>query len=125
LFQTLKGTLLWNAVIERYINGALLGGSSAGAMIMGTSILACMCNAEYKDEKASWEKAFGLVDYSIYPHFDRFKKHKGLMRTFDQKYQRTLQSAWMGLDENTAILFRNDKELVLGKGKVEFHSVTN
>jgi len=36
-----------------------------------------------------------------------------------------VHSSWMGIDENTAIIYSNDKSLVLGMGGVEIHNQTD
>lgn len=38
LLESLRGSLLWDKVMEKYNKGALLSGSSAGAMVMGKYI---------------------------------------------------------------------------------------
>jgi cyanophycinase len=122
LLKTLEGTLLWNKVIEQYKKEVLLAGSSAGAMIMGTYMLAHPFKSILISGNTSWKKAFGLINYRIFPHFDRFKNHKFLMQRLVKQNKENNQSSWLGIDENTAILFNDEQELILGKGSVEIQA---
>jgi len=119
LIETLRGSLLWDKVIEKYNSGALLSGSSAGAMIMGKYILSPSLKTIFGKDKVMWQQAFDLVDYTIIPHFDHFKRQSGFINKLVGRSLKKIKSDWMGIEENTAILF-NDKT-VYGLGTVEVH----
>jgi cyanophycinase len=119
LLETLSDTLLWEMVLKKYQQGTLLSGSSAGAMVIGKYILTPSFRNMFAKNKTMWHKAFGLVDYTIIPHFDHFKRQPGFINKIMDKSLEKVKSSWMGIDENTVILF-NDKS-VYGLGTVEIH----
>jgi cyanophycinase len=119
LLETLKDTLLWEVVLKKYNQGTLLSGSSAGAMVMGKYVLSPSIRTMFAKNKTMWQPAFGLVDYTIIPHFDHFKKQPGFINKVMNKSLAHIRSSWMGIDENTAILL-SDKS-VHGLGTVEVH----
>ena len=125
LLEVLKGSELWKIVLKRLEAGALLLGSSAGAMVMGKYLLSPSFNPTDERSGRIWQNAFGLVDYSIIPHFDHFKKHKGFMRNVLRMSLSRVRSSWMGIDENTAIIFSNLEPIVRGLGGVEIHNSTD
>jgi len=124
LLETLEDTKLWEMVLERIEAGALLSGSSAGAMVMGKFVLAPSFRAMFSHDKAIWQDAFGLVDYTVFPHFDHFKKYQGFMQKIIEKSPDKVRNSWMGIDENTAIIFSSDEQIVRGLGDIEIHEGT-
>ncbi len=124
LLATLRNSKLWKIVLKRLDDGALLAGSSAGAMIMGKFLLAPSFKALFNDNEVFWQRAFGLIDYSVFPHFDHFKKQKDFMRKVIEHIPDKVSSAWMGIDENTAIVFNKHECTVHGLGGVEIHNST-
>lgn len=121
LFQSLDSSLLWQKVLERLKQGVLLSGSSAGAMVMGNYILNKPFKALFANNETVWQKAFGLVDYTIFPHFDHFKKYQTILKKIVEKSPQAVGSAWLGIDENTALVIQSNKQTVHGLGKVEMH----
>ena len=121
LLQTLEGSKLWEVVNQRLNNGALLAGSSAGAMIMGKFVLTPSFRAMFSHNETFWQSAFGLVDYTVFPHFDHFKKNRGFISKIIEKSPSKVRSKWMGIDENTAIIYGNKETIVRGLGGVEIH----
>ncbi|HUC78827.1 MAG TPA: Type 1 glutamine amidotransferase-like domain-containing protein [Candidatus Saccharimonadales bacterium] len=124
LLETMDGSKLWEAVLVRLNNGALLSGSSAGAMIMGKYVLAPSFRALVSPSKNIWHKAFGLVEYTIIPHFDHFKRQPGLINKLLDRSLTKAGSSLMGIDENTAIILDSNEPVVLGLGGVEIHDKT-
>ena len=126
LLETIQDTKIWEAVMQRVNDGALLAGSSAGAMIMGRCILTVPSfKAISTGSGTIWRDAFGLVDYTILPHFDHFKKYRGLMSKIIGTSPSKVHSSWMGIDENTAIIYRGNERIVRGQGGVEIHDGAN
>ena len=126
LLETMQGSKVWEATMQRVNKGALLAGSSAGAMIMGKSILSAPSfKAMFTNTGTIWRDAFGLVDYTVLPHFDHFKKYQGLITRTIGTSPKKVHSSWMGIDENTAIIYEGDRRNVLGRGGVEIHSLDN
>jgi peptidase E len=122
LLQSLENTKLWKIVMGRLNDGALLAGSSAGAMIMGKFVLTPSLRAMFSHNETFWQSAFGLVDYTVLPHFDHFKKYQGFIKKIIDKGPDKVRSSWMGIDENTAIIYGNNEQIVRGLGGVEIHS---
>jgi cyanophycinase len=67
LAETLRDTLVWQAIVDSWRRGAALAGCSAGAMVMSASL---------PDVRRPWRPAIrglGLVPMiEVLPHFDRF-----------------------------------------------------
>jgi cyanophycinase len=124
LFETLKDSELWKIILKQVDDGALIAGSSAGAMIMGKFLLSPSLNTFFKSSSSLWQRAFGLVDYTIIPHFDHFKKQKGFMLKILRISPNKIRSSWMGIDENTAIILDDLSRKVIGSGSVEIHDST-
>ncbi|HUG33599.1 MAG TPA: Type 1 glutamine amidotransferase-like domain-containing protein [Anaerolineales bacterium] len=67
LGQTLKDSLAWNAALEAHANGAVIAGSSAGAMVM--------CEFYYDPYEGKIHEGLDLVSNSlVLPHHNRFGK---------------------------------------------------
>ena len=65
LGQTLSRSLAWSAVLEAYRAGAVIAGSSAGAMVL--------CDHYYDPEGGKVERGLGLVPNAcVIPHHNRF-----------------------------------------------------
>ena len=118
LYSTLSDTPLWKLVLSQYKNGTILAGSSAGTMVMGNYVLS---NAQRlsSGEKPSWDKSFGLVKFSILPHYDY------VVREMSEVFQGALKSGsekelqLLGIDEDTAMVIFNDKKVeIMGEGSV-------
>ena len=68
LGQTLKESLAWNTVMDAYRNGAVIAGSSAGAMVM--------CQFYYDPGSGKVMEGLNLVSNSlVLPHHDTFGKN--------------------------------------------------
>lgn len=123
LLDSLEGTKLWKMVMDRIDNGALLAGSSAGAMVIGKYLLtAPSFKAMFSGHGTLWKDGFGLVDCTILPHFDHFKRYQGLVKRIIDNSPAKVSSSWMGIDENTAIIYSQNKSVVRGVGGVEIHN---
>ncbi|HEY3474288.1 MAG TPA: Type 1 glutamine amidotransferase-like domain-containing protein [Anaerolineales bacterium] len=67
LGETLKGSAAWQAVLEAYATGAVVAGSSAGAMVM--------CGSYYDPGQAQVVDGLNLIPNSIVlPHHNTFGK---------------------------------------------------
>lgn len=108
LGQTLKDSLAWNAALEAFENGAVIAGSSAGAMVM--------CGFYYDPYEGKIHEGLNLVPNSlVLPHHNTFGKGWA-PRLMKQIPNVTL----IGVDEQTGML--NDGENgswnVYGAGEV-------
>ena len=91
LGETLKGSLAWRAVLEAYAMGAVIAGSSAGAMVM--------CEFYYDHEQAQVVDGLNLVPNSIVlPHHNTFGK------SWASRLLDISQVTLIGIDEGTGML---------------------
>ncbi len=92
LGQTLKDSLAWNAAMEAYRNGAVIAGSSAGAMVM--------CQFYYDPYEGNIHEGLNLVPNAlVLPHHDTFGK------TWAPRLGAEVPSvALLGIDEQTGML---------------------
>jgi cyanophycinase len=123
LLNTLIDTKLWRMVEKRIAEGVLLAGSSAGAMIMGKYVLAHPFKVIFDNNTSDWQPGFKLVDYTVVPHFEHFKKHKKIIKLLLENSPTDITSSWLGIDENTAIFFKDTTVVsIKGTGGVEIHN---
>src|SRR5215216_1474788 len=111
LGQTLKDSLAWAAALEAHHNGAVIAGSSAGAMVM--------CEFYYDPGEGHVYEGLNLVSNSlVLPHHDTFGK------SWAPRLRKQLPAMnLIGIDEETAML--NDgvqKWIVSGRGSVTLYS---
>jgi len=91
LGETLKGSAAWNAVLEAYQNGAVVAGSSAGAMVM--------CKFYYDPSQGQVVEGLNLVLNSIVlPHHNTFGK------SWASRLLEISQVTLIGIDEFTGML---------------------
>lgn len=92
LGETLKDSLCWSAALEAYQNGAVIAGSSAGAMVM--------CEYYYDPMKQRVERGLNLVPNAcVLPHHNTFGKNWAATLT------KSLPDATLlGIDERTGML---------------------
>lgn len=110
--QVLQSSRVWNSIVEAWLDGASLAGSSAGAMAICSHTLI----------RASWPNRFnrrptdalGLVpDTAVLPHFDTFG-HRWI-----ESAQLALPSATLlGIDERSAAVWRDGSWRAMGPGAV-------
>ena len=92
LAKTLMGSLCWNAVISAYGKGAVLAGSSAGAMVL--------CEHYVDPGENKLEPGLNLLPgVCVLPHHNTFGK--GWARGLTRKYPQIL---FVGIDEETGII---------------------
>lgn len=111
LGQTLKDSLAWQAVLEAYEHGALIAGSSAGAMVM--------CEFYYDPSAGDVQQGLNLVSNSlVLPHHNTFGK-SWAPRLTSQIPQVTL----IGIDEQTGMLNDGNNKMwnVYGRGDVTLY----
>ena len=91
LAETLKGSAAWQAVLEAYATGAVVAGSSAGAMVM--------CEFYYDPSHAQLIEGLNLVPNSIVlPHHDTFGK------SWASRLLDISQVTLIGIDEGTGMI---------------------
>ena len=121
LLNTINKTKLWDKVIVRANGGALLAGSSAGAMVMGKYILSNPMKSLFMNKPADWEAGFGIVKYTVIPHFNRVKNHKKVLHKIIEKAPDDVKNSCIGIDENTALIIDSIGSEIKGLGNVDFH----
>lgn len=108
LGQTLKDSPAWNAAVEAYRNGAVIAGSSAGAMVM--------CEFYYDPGAGKVVKGLNLVPNSlVLPHHNTFGKNWAPKLT-----KQIPDVTLLGIDERTGMLNDGDNNNwnVYGAGEV-------
>jgi cyanophycinase len=111
LGQILKDSLAWDAALEAYRNGAIIAGSSAGAMVM--------CQFYYDPSSGQVQEGLNLVPNShVLPHHNSFGKSWAPKLT-KQHPEITL----IGIDEQTGMLNDggNNSWTVYGRGSVTLY----
>ena len=116
LVDTLTDTSFWNAVLERFRAGAILAGSSAGAMMLGaTTFVPLGRGPDGLPTDVTTRAAMGLVPGVIVaPHFDI------LPATLRDVWTKVVPSGarLLGIDEDTALIAHDAAWRVRGRGSV-------
>jgi cyanophycinase len=111
LGQTLKDSLAWQSALEAYQNGAVIAGSSAGAMVM--------CQFYFDPSAGKVHKGLNLVPNSlVLPHHNTFGK------SWAPKLLKKLpQVTLIGIDEQTGMINdgKNNSWEVYGRGVVTIY----
>jgi cyanophycinase len=91
LAETLKGSAAWQAVLEAYAMGAVVAGSSAGAMVM--------CELYYDPSRGQVMEGLNLVPNSIVlPHYNTFGK------SWASRLLEISEVTLIGIDEGTGMI---------------------
>ena len=109
LGETLQGSLAWNAVLEAYAGGAVIAGSSAGAMVM--------CEFYYDPSKGQVVPGLNLVPHSIVlPHYNTFGK------SWASRLLEISNVMLIGIDEQTGMIDDGPQTwTVYGRGAVTLY----
>ncbi|HEU5003922.1 MAG TPA: Type 1 glutamine amidotransferase-like domain-containing protein [Actinomycetota bacterium] len=107
LAETLRGTAAWEAIVGAWRGGALLAGSSAGAMVL--------CARMLRPGSTATEAGLGLfAGLMVLPHFEHWPPRLGKVgRVLAGQEVRVL-----GIDECTGLVLDGDTRRVLGAGGV-------
>lgn len=111
LGETLKGSLAWLAVLDAYQNGAVIAGSSAGAMVM--------CQYYYDPVAGQVHEGLNLIPSSlVLPHHNTFGKDWA-PRLMSEVPDVTL----IGIDEQTGMIDDGANQwTVHGRGAVTLYA---
>lgn len=111
LGRTLQGSRAWQAVLEAYQQGAVIAGSSAGAMVM--------CERYYDPGQGQIHPGLDLVHNSlVLPHHDTFGKNWAPRLT-----AMIPDVTLIGIDEQTGMIDdENGRWTVYGKGSVTLYT---
>lgn len=109
LGQTLKDSTCWDAALEACHHGAVIAGSSAGAMVM--------CEYYYDPSQRKVERGLNLVPNAlVLPHHNTFGKSWA-----DSLTKSLPEVRLLGIDEETGMLSTGDEWVVYGGGKVTLY----
>ena len=116
LVETLVDTPFWATVLERFRAGAILAGSSAGAMMLGaTTFVPRGRGSDGLPTDVSTRPAMGVVaGVIIAPHFDILPA--GLRAAWSRLVPAGIHL--VGIDEDTALVARDATWSVHGRGRV-------
>jgi cyanophycinase len=107
--ETLANSLAWRATLDAYRNGAVLAGSSAGAMVL--------CEHYYDPYEGKLLPGLGLIPNAcVLPHHN----------TFGQRWAAKLtellpDATLIGIDEQTGIISIKDEWTAYGAGQVTLY----
>ena len=111
LGQTLAGSRSWQAMLEAFEAGAVVGGSSAGAMVL--------CEFYFNPETRMVERGLNLIPGAcLIPHYDTMGG-----RWIAQLEAALPQASLIGIDEQTGLVSEGapGQWKVHGKGRVTLH----
>ena len=112
--KTLIGTPVWAAIVEAWVDGAALAGSSAGAMALGEWTL--VRERMPGDERRRYASALGVLPgVAVLPHYDTFG-HRWVDSALGAAPRHDV--VLVGPDERTAAVWRAGAWHVLGAGTV-------
>ncbi|HET7699256.1 MAG TPA: Type 1 glutamine amidotransferase-like domain-containing protein [Candidatus Limnocylindria bacterium] len=116
LVETLAGSPFWSAVCARWAGGAILAGSSAGAMMLGeTTFVPLGRGPDGLPTRMTTRPALGVLPRAIVaPHADAIPE--GLLAEWADL--RPDGHVFLGIDEDTAIVQDEDGWWVRGPGRV-------
>lgn len=111
LGQTLKGSRAWQATLNAYQHGAVVAGSSAGAMVL--------CGYYYDPESGQIHEGLNLVPNSlVLPHHNTFGKSWA-----PRLVQEVPDVTLIGIDEQTGMLDDSAQTwTVYGQGAITLYS---
>ena len=116
LVETLTGTAFWSAVLARHHTGAVLAGSSAGAMMLGSQTFHFPDGLDETGlpRRVAVREALGLLPgIFVAPHFDAVPGE--LWRRWVAVWPKGHRM--LGIDEDTAVVEGADGWTVAGKGR--------
>lgn len=111
LGQTLKDSLAWSAAVEAYQNGAVIAGSSAGAMVM--------CQFYFDPYEGKIHEGLNLVPNSlVLPHHNTFGKNWAPRLT-----KEIPRVTLLGIDEQTGMFDDGENHTwnIYGAGEVTLY----
>jgi len=113
VFETMHGSLAWQAAEKAWARGAVYAGCSAGAMMLAEYI------PNWRSLGGQRVKAFGALPKStIFPHFDRMLVWRGITLPILQSFVPADEYV-LGIDEETALVGKpGGAWTVMGRQKV-------
>jgi len=118
LLESLKGSEFWNRILKNYQKGAMIIGSSAGAMVMGNKVWSKVYDFVERGIKNPWEDGLNMVNFGVMPHYDLVNKEFSKKQVEEMKKLLPKGINIKGIDENTALIKENNEWKILGVGGV-------
>jgi len=110
--QVLRGSRVWTAIFEAWLDGAALAGSSAGAMALCSHSLIRAGWPDRYNRRPS--EALGVVpDTAVLPHFDTFGS-----RWIESARRELPEVTLLGIDERSAAVWVDGEWRVKGPGAI-------
>ena len=118
LLDTIKNTKCWEVIYRKFLQGATLVGSSAGAMILGKMVWTRVYDFVAGRTLKPWEEGLGIVEFGILPHYD-FALREFSKDDWERiKINLPKGIKIIGIDEDTVYVRISGKWKVIGEGKV-------
>lgn len=116
LADFIGGTKLSATLYKKWTSGMVMAGTSAGASIMGERIIFSLSAEEDDDvREVAMDRGFGYLKNTIVDqHFSQRARLDRLLKTI----AKDRETIGIGIDENTAILVKDDQFEVLGEHQV-------
>ena len=112
LGETLLNSLAWQAILDAYHSGAVIAGSSAGAMVL--------CENYYDPYESKLLPGLNLIPNScVLPHHNTMGKNWAA-----QLSERLPKADLIGIDEQTGMINNNGEWTVYGAGAVTLYRQT-
>ena len=112
LGKTLLNSLAWQAILDAYHSGAVIAGSSAGAMVL--------CENYYDPYESKLLPGLNLIPNScVLPHHNTMEKNWAA-----QLSERLPKAVLIGIDEQTGMINNNGEWMVYGAGAVTLYRQT-
>jgi len=118
LLHSLQGSKAWEVIVKSHKNGAILAGSSAGAMVLGKKVWADVYRFDKKKELLPWVPGLDLVPFGVMPHYDAIPKYFS-KKDLDSMYANMPEDIEIiGIDEDTAYINTEGLWKVMGEGNM-------
>ncbi|MBD3880223.1 cyanophycinase [Phormidium tenue FACHB-886] len=116
IVESIKGTILEDAIEKRYAEGIVIGGTSAGAAIMSESMIARgNSNTSPHSNTVTLERGMGFLRGVV---LDQHFAERGRLGRLMAALLLDQAVLGIGIDENTAIVVQDGEFRVLGEGAV-------
>lgn len=125
LLDILVNSKAWELILEKYRHGAIVAGSSAGAMVMGEVVLARIYNFYRMGHSPKWEKGLNIVPFGVIPHFNKIGNDLNPHQKEEVMEHFPKDPTIIGIDEDTAYILIEGKWQVMGHGEVHIPAFPN
>ena len=118
LASSLRGSLVWRAIVAAWHGGAALAGCSAGAMALTSGAPADLGPGGVRGSRGEGEPGLGLIGHlAVIPHFDLLEQRRPDIVEWFGGWQ-PAGTTLVGVEEDTALVGDDGGWQVQGKGAV-------